>query len=415
MKKTVLGFGEGLHLVAEQSSLRILMLSTSLPTGPDDFRGAFVMDMAQALTALGHKVSIITPSPGLKTPLIEDRDGIHIRRVPVLNPGKGASLFGRFGVVETLAQHPWLAWQVLPAAFGMAVGCAGMAAKHDVIISHWALPSGLIAAGLRRIGGPPHLLVEHGGGLRLLKALPGPVASKIFAWIAGGSDRIQCVASYMLEDLRRLDEDAAKLCFVSPTGIPAPDETVPPDAPPLPLRILFVGRMVEQKGPQHLLAAVSNLDESTCTFVGDGPMLPKLRQEAQQMGIAARAVFLGELPPVALGKVMARHNILVCPSLPLTNGQEGTPTALLKGMAAGLLPIASRTGGIPDIVSHGVNGLLVPPGDSRSLARALIGLMDKPERIQEMAAAARTKGQEFIWPNLVESLDRTLRDMLSLP
>jgi glycosyltransferase involved in cell wall biosynthesis len=144
-------------------------------------------------------------------------------------------------------------------------------------------------------------------------------------------------------------------------------------------------------------------------------MLPKLRQEAQQMGIAARAVFLGELPPVALGKVMARHNILVCPSLPLTNGQEGTPTALLKGMAAGLLPIASRTGGIPDIVSHGVNGLLVPPGDSRSLARALIGLMDKPERIQEMAAAARTKGQEFIWPNLVESLDRTLRDMLSLP
>jgi glycosyltransferase involved in cell wall biosynthesis len=84
-------------------------------------------------------------------------------------------------------------------------------------------------------------------------------------------------------------------------------------------------------------------------------------------------------------------------------------------MAAGLLPIASRTGGIPDIVSHGVNGLLVPPGDSRSLARALLGLIDKPERVPEMAAAARTKGQEFVWPNLVEILDRTLRDMLSLP
>jgi glycosyltransferase involved in cell wall biosynthesis len=314
-----------------------------------------------------------------------------------------------------MAQHPWLAWQVLPAAFGMAVGCAGMAAKHDVVISHWSLPSGLIAAGLRRIGGPPHLLVEHGGGLRLLKALPGPVASKIFTWIAGGTDRIQCVANYMLEDLQRLDETSARLCFVSPTGIPAPEDCVPLDAKPLPLRILFVGRMVEQKGPHLLLSALGNLDESTCTFVGDGPMLSKLRQDAQQMGIAARTAFLGEVPPPALAKVMARHNVLVCPSLPLANGQEGTPTALLKGMAAGLLPIASRTGGIPDVISHGVNGFLVPPGDARSLARALIGLIDKPERLPEMAAAARAKGQEFLWPNLVEKLDRQLRDLLSLP
>jgi glycosyltransferase involved in cell wall biosynthesis len=112
---------------------------------------------------------------------------------------------------------------------------------------------------------------------------------------------------------------------------------------------------------------------------------------------------------------MARHSVLVCPSLPLAHGQEGTPTALLKGMAAGLLPVASRTGGIPDLVTHGVNGLLVSPGDSRGLARALIGLIDRPEKISELAAAAKAKGQEFVWPRLSEKLDRTLRDLLSLP
>jgi glycosyltransferase involved in cell wall biosynthesis len=148
-----------------------------------------------------------------------------------------------------------------------------------------------------------------------------------------------------------------------------------------------VGRLHPVKGHRDLIAALALLRDSghdaACLFVGSGEMRPALEQEVARHGLAERVVFAGQRSDVP--RLMASLDILAMPSL-----WEGLPMTLLEAMALGKAVVATRVGGIPDVIVDGESGLLVAPGDPKALASALKTLITDPRLREALGQRART-------------------------
>jgi glycosyltransferase involved in cell wall biosynthesis len=135
------------------------------------------------------------------------------------------------------------------------------------------------------------------------------------------------------------------------------------------VNLLSVGRLSYEKGLDHLIICLRRLGSASykLTLCGDGPYRQRLQSLVNAQGLDDHVHFLGRIPwGQRLSEVYARSDILVLPSL-----SEGSPKVLLEAMAKGLPVIATRVGGIPDIIEDMENGILVPPGDSQALANAI--------------------------------------------
>jgi len=129
-----------------------------------------------------------------------------------------------------------------------------------------------------------------------------------------------------------------------------------------------IARLEPQKGHRHLFAAVAALREAIpqlrLVVVGEGSLRASLEQLAQSLQLGSRIVFAGSRRDVPL--LNAAMDVIVLPSL-----WEGLPIALLESMALGRTVIATKVGGVPEVIEHEVNGLLTPPGDALALAAAI--------------------------------------------
>jgi glycosyltransferase involved in cell wall biosynthesis len=150
--------------------------------------------------------------------------------------------------------------------------------------------------------------------------------------------------------------------------------------------IVHVGRLAEQKGHRYLLDAYADVRAlvpgARMVFVGDGELRAELERVVRERGWGAEVVFAGYQTSVR--EYLAAADIVVLPSL-----FEGLPLVAVEAGAMGRPMVASDVDGTPEVVLHGVTGLLVPPADSARLGRALVELAGDPERRDRMGAAAR--------------------------
>jgi colanic acid/amylovoran biosynthesis glycosyltransferase len=158
--------------------------------------------------------------------------------------------------------------------------------------------------------------------------------------------------------------------------------------------IVFVGRMVEKKGLAYLIAAMALLRDRghavTVAVVGDGPEEAALKQAAVAAGVGDAIVFHGRQPNEAVLGLMAEADCLVLPSVTAADGdQEGIPVTLMEAMATGLPVVSTWHSGIPELVSDGETGLLVPERDAVALAGAIERLIAEPGLGPRLAAQAR--------------------------
>jgi glycosyltransferase involved in cell wall biosynthesis len=151
-------------------------------------------------------------------------------------------------------------------------------------------------------------------------------------------------------------------------------------------RVVFVGRLVEEKALPVLLRAWAAVTEriaaATLDIVGAGPLQAELRALAARLGITSTVTFHGFHDDVT--PFLWAADVFVLPSV-----VEGLSNALLEAMAAGLPVVATRISGTEDVVVHGETGLLVPADDADALAGALTSLLAAPERAREMGRRAR--------------------------
>jgi glycogen(starch) synthase len=159
-------------------------------------------------------------------------------------------------------------------------------------------------------------------------------------------------------------------------------------------RVLFVGRLAPQKGVHTLVAAAGLLEDPSVRvlLVGDGPERKALEREAERIDAGDRVRFLGFFAHERLPAAMAHADLLVLPSV-----YEELGTVLLEAMWAGLPIVASRTGGIPDVIEDGVNGLLVPPGEPEALASVIDRVLADRALAYRLSEGAQKRGKDYDW------------------
>lgn len=154
--------------------------------------------------------------------------------------------------------------------------------------------------------------------------------------------------------------------------------------------VVCVGRLAPEKGQEILLEAVAALKAQgrsvRLRLVGDGPDRVWLETRASELGITSNVEFVGWVQPERLTEVYGQADLCVLSSL-----AEGVPVVLMEAMAMQIACVAPRITGIPELIDHGVNGMLFTAGDGAELSQQIGILLDSPELRLKMGRAARLR------------------------
>ncbi len=324
---------------------------------------------------------------------------------------------GREGAVAVVAHHPWAALtdQVL-RIFSMDLSMADSVAGADVLHSHtwYANLAGHLASLLYDV---PHVVTMHSlEPLRPWKAEQLGGGYALSSWAervaATSAAAVVAVSEGMRADILSVyPEISSERTRVIHNGIDtaeyAPDDDIgvlsrhgiDPGRP----YVIFVGRITRQKGVPVLLRASAMLDPAAqlvlCAGAADTPeLLDEVASLVSGLQASRTGVFwIPEmLPKREIIQLLSRGTVFACPSV-----YEPLGIVNLEAMACGTAVVASRVGGIPEVVSDGVTGLLVPPDDPAALGEALNALLRDPSRAAMMGEAGRARAvKEFSWDSI---------------
>ncbi|MGH8707234.1 MAG: glycosyltransferase family 4 protein [Burkholderiales bacterium] len=315
----------------------------------------------------------------------ETRGGI----AAVVNAYRAQELFARWPIDYVPTHRDGGTLRKLMTAVKALLKVLGLLARHRRVAMHVHSASRAsfwrksIFMAIAMCAGSPVILHLHGGGFaRFYETECGAIGRRIVRFFL---DRAACVI--VLSERWRawiagVTENERIVCIPNPVpGV---------EARPQPRRgdtVLFVGRVERGKGIFDLLDAVCALRSSipgirlVCAGEGD---LQAVARYAERLGIGEAVELTGWIGPADKQSWMRRAAVFVLPSY-----AEGMPMSLLEAMAAGLPVVATRVGGIPDVLADGVHGFLFTPGDTAQLERLLRSLMRDPELGNRMARAAR--------------------------
>lgn len=234
----------------------------------------------------------------------------------------------------------------------------------------------------------PAVVSFHGSDIAGAIATPGYAEAR--REMFERSRLVLCRSEQLAEKVAALGCDSAKLRIMK-TVLPEigfVGRTPPPDGA---WQIVQACRLVRKKGLAASLRAFAVFSKifpgARFTIAGEGPMGGELRGLASSLGIANRVSFTGFLPQESLRQVYSRSHIFLHPSETTGGDVEGIPNSLLEAMATGLPTVATRHGGIPEVVADGISGLLCDERDHAALAAALVRLAGDPDLYRNIARA----------------------------
>ena len=359
--------------------MRVLFLAHSFPRTAGDAAGSFLLRLAQALESEGITVQVVAPAaPGLAG--AEQFDGVGVERFRY-----APRRFERLAYTGTMAQDVRDSWSArltmlsfLGSEFVSAVR-SGRRFQPDLVHAHWWFPGGLVGTWVASMAGVPLITTLHGSDVRLARTVVG--ARPVFRHVLRHSAAVTAVSNWLA------GEAGAVLPNLKPVVAPMPVDTAlftPGDGRSAD-RVLFVGRLNEQKGVSTLIDALPSVAAPyQVDIVGDGPERGALEERAQNLRVADRITWHGALPQSDLPALYQRAALLVVPSI-----DEGLGLVAVEGQLCATPVIAANSGGLGDIVRNGQTGVLVPPLDPSSLAQAIDEVLQNPERARELGAAGR--------------------------
>ncbi|HIE51454.1 MAG TPA: glycosyltransferase family 4 protein [Armatimonadetes bacterium] len=296
---------------------------------------------------------------------------------------------------------PGLLRDLRPWAYAIGVKSTLQRLQHqfafEVIDAHFAYPDGVAAALLARWLRRPLVLTVRGSDLNWHSRFW--LRRVQIRWALQRAARVIAVSQALKRAVVDLGTPPEQVVVV-PNGIdteqffPRP-RTAARQALGLPVEgrfVLFVGNLLPIKGLSHLLTAFAHLHQNhpdvRLLLVGEGPLRSELEQQARKLGIAESVHFLGARPHAQIPLWLAAAEVFCLPSL-----AEGYPNVVLETLACGRPVVASRVGGVPEIITDERYGLLVPPGQAEQLAAALTTALEK--EWDEKTLVQRIAGQSW--------------------
>ena len=352
-------------------------------------------ELCSGLVERGHTVNVLT----LRTcpaPAIEIQGGLTVRRLPAwdLTRWLGVQFSVSLSVLSPLA------------------GLIRRFRPHLVHAHNLFFRTTEAAAILRMIFKVPlvttlHLGGPEGGG-RLITNLIRTYEATTGRFIVRRSDHVVAVSRAVAEHARHMAGGSTPVTVI-PNGVdtalfyPRPGRCCKGQA------VLFVGRLVANKGPETLIRAAPRVlahhPQAQFLLAGDGPLKVRLQELAHQLGVGDAVHFLGIRHDVP--DLMRQAALFVRPS-----SLEGMPLTVLEAMASSLPVAATPVAGTAEIIQDGVNGYLVPVGDSAALADAVIKLLDDPSLAREMGQRGRELAESgYTWESAVEQTEHLYEEI----
>ena len=372
--------------------MRVLFLTHSFPRFAGDAAGAFILRLATALAHEDVAVKVIAPATPT-APAHDVIDGISISRFRYAP--RAMETLAYEGNMATQVKESWTARLGLLGLLGAELQTAlgeSRREKYDLLHAHWWFPSGIAAAVTARWRGLPFVTTLHGSDVRLGRAI-GP-ARPVMRSVLRHSARVTAVSRWLAEEAQQVSGGEPPIVAPMPvaTEVFAPDPSVSRgDA------LLFVGRLTTQKGVDVLLRALAMLPaRTTLDVVGDGEERSALDALASSLGIGERVRWHGAKPASELAPFYRRAAALVVPS-----SEEGLGLVAVEAQLCETPVIAFASGGVTDVISDGISGVLVRERSPDALAQGIVQLLARPDGGAALARAGAADARANFSPDHV--------------
>lgn len=374
------------HLTTSaRDPLRVLFVAHSFPRYEGDGAGAFILRLAVALRERGIEVRALAPSAPELSPTAD------LRRIPVTRfryaPAALETLAYSGTMIAEAKRTAGATMLSFLAAERRAIRREALAHRANVVHAHWWFPSGLAAAGATN---GALVTTMHGTDVRVARS---KVARPALRRVMRRSAAATTVSRWLADEVRRLAPGSNP--HVAP--MPAATELFSPGGERDFGLIVFVGRLNEQKGARHLISAFARMEHrARLRIIGDGPDAESLRRQASELAADDRIEWLAPLPQHALAQHYRQAGVVAVPSI-----EEGLGMVAVEAQLCGAAVVASRSGGLPDVVEDGRSGLLVPPAEPDALALALDRLVANPDVAARLGVAGREAALRTFSPEAV--------------
>ena len=386
--------------------LKILWLTSSYPRFKTDSASIFLQHLANNISTKKHEIHILSPDhinidSTFHDPFITKHNFQYFfpRRLQKLAYGSG--------ILPNLKNNKWLYLQAPFFIIALFFSTWRLIRQINpaIIHAHWIFPQGFVAVILGKAFNIPVITTAHGGDAFSLK---NSILEKIKRWTIQNCK----VWTSNTNATAKAFGNKIPLPNIIPMGIDfkkfssGNPEFLRSNIAQNTLVLLFVGRLVEKKGVSDLLTAYSlfsdNQKKKTLLWIiGDGNERKALEEQAQSLKIKNNVTFWGKLPNEQLPDYYAAADIFIAPSITDSSGDsEGQGVMLLEAMASGTAIVSTNTGGISEVISHGVTGLLSPPKQPLELKSVIIKLIEDVKLRKNIAQKGKQAAQAYDWSTI---------------
>lgn len=329
---------------------KLLVTASTFPRWANDTEPRFVLDLATYMTE-EFEVTVLAPM-AIGAKKMENIDGVNVIRYHYFPIHSWETLCYPGAIVPRIHEKKYRILLVPFLFLSLYINLFKLLPNFDIVHAHWLIPQGIVQSFFKK----PYIVTGHGGDVTALnkgviKILKQRCIKRAFA-VTAVSEALKNV----ILDLGKIKEVKviSMGCNVEYFGKQFYKENYFNQVGKK--VILFVGRLAEKKGVSYLIEAMKNID-AKLVIVGDGPLKEDLLNQSQCL--KDKILFLGSKTHEELRTIYASADVFVVPSITAKNGdQEGLGLVILEAMASGLPIIASRSGGIIDLIQDEHSGML---------------------------------------------------------
>ena len=392
-----------------KSPMRILISTCLFPNRLDDTRGIYILKQAVALKKHAE-IRVVAPVPYVPS-LARIKQYNMYTGIPVKDLIAGIDVtYPRFVVIPKVFRflHGFFMTASLAKTYSEIID----EFRPDVILGFFAYPDGVANVRIARRCGLPVVIGVRGSDVNRM-ARSG-LQRKIIAKALASSDKVLAVSSALRDEVLRLGVDERKAVVVT-NGIDVEQfgDIGRADARSrLELGtngkiVLCVTRLSEEKGVDILLEAFALFSEPDIRLVvvGEGVQMACLERRVGELGLHDRVRLAGRKPHSEIPLWMAAADLVVLPSR-----VEGHPNAILEALASGRPVVASRVGGVPEIMTSNGYGILVEPGDVAGLAQAIRMALNQEWDTEQILQRGRARSWDHVAEELLAEIESTVRE-----